>query len=76
MRWLGSSTDSVDMMSLGKLQEFVKERETRCAAVHAVSKSWLQLNDGSHMLTPLTFQTPVRYCSSQHWAFTARRIHS
>ena len=44
MRWLGSSTDSVDMMSLGKLQEFVKERETRCAAVHAVSKSWTQLS--------------------------------
>ena len=46
------------------------------AKVHGVAKSWLQLNDGSHMLTPLTFQTPVRYCSSQHWAFTARRIHS
>ena len=32
-------TDSMDM-SLNRLQEIVKDREARLAAVHGVSKSW------------------------------------
>ena len=36
--------DSIDM-SLSKLQEMVKDRETWCAAVHGVTKSGTQLSD-------------------------------
>ena len=39
MRWLDGITDSKDM-SLSKLQEIVKDRETWHTAVHRVTKSW------------------------------------
>ena len=44
---LDSITDSM-FMSLSKLQETVKDRETRHAAVPGVKTSWIQLNNNSN----------------------------
>ena len=44
MRWLDDITDSTDM-SLSKLQEMVKDRETWRVAVHRVAKSQTPLGD-------------------------------
>ena len=44
IRWLDGIMDSMDM-SLSKLQEMVKDRETWRAAVHEIAKSRTQLSD-------------------------------
>ena len=60
MRWLDGITDSMKM-SLSKLQELVMDRETWCAAVHGVTKSWTWLSDWTEKLKTFLTNEEIIY---------------
>ena len=61
MRWLDGIIDSMDM-SLSKLREMVKDRETWHAAVHGVTKCWTWLSDWTELSTLLD-PASLFYCT-------------
>ena len=63
IRWLDGITDSVDM-SLSKLKEMVRDRESWHAVVYAVAKSWTQLND---WITKTLLRITQGWPSSRQW---------
>ena len=61
-RWLDGITDSVDM-GLGKLQKLVIDREAWCAMIHGVTKSRIQLSNGTELTPPsVQFSSVTQSC--------------
>ena len=63
IRWLDNSTNSMDM-SLNKLREMVKGRETWSAAVDGVAESWTRMNNSNNNTVKCGWLVRARgYCT-------------
>ena len=65
--------DPMDI-SLSKLQEIVKNRKPRRAAVHGVAKSQTRLSNGTIRLWPARWCLSVQLTQLQIWPWNKRRI--
>ena len=53
IRWLDGIIDSMNK-SVSKLRDMVKDRETWCAALHGIAKSWTWLSDWTTTIFTIT----------------------
>ena len=74
-RWLDGIADSIDV-SLNKLQEIVKDRETWHAAVQGGAKSWTRLSDQTTRVWMMAslFKSLVKISATVYWMSTICQV--
>ena len=78
-RWLDGITDSMDM-SVNKLQEMMKDRQTWSAAVHGIAKrdvtEWMNNNNKATSFAYLLFPEHCCFLRLGLWPYKSRRKSS